>query len=475
VQIGFLALGVTAPAVAQNRWFIDQDGGITWNVEPKKAHQDHIEMSGRKVSVIVSYGVDQTGRLTLSRHVVFPMLRFVPNKTRDHLALVFGDDAAPRYFVDRAAPRGEVVTRVHHKGIMRVDSVIGRNRELALARTIFPSVDKPLVIEAYTFTNNSEKEITVEVEQTEKVVRTNPSRGIYGGYIGASQVLGSGERVLKPKESTTYAILFSARKTGEPEVQVDVAAEEKARQARIDGLLSRLQLETPDPVLNTAFSFAKIRAAESIYETKGGLMHGPGGGAYYAAIWANDQAEYANPFFAYLGDETAGQSALNSYRHFARYMNPDFKPIPSSIISEGEGFWNGAKDRGDMAMIAYGAARFALAYGKTESAAELWPLIEWCLEYCHRKLNEQGVVASDSDELENRFPAGKANLCTSSLYYDALVSAAALGRELGKPDDLLGRYTERAKAVRAAIERHFGATVEAFVRSMAYMKPIELR
>ena len=30
-------------------------------------------------------------------------------------------------------------------------------------------------------------------------------------------------------------------------------------------------------------------------------MHGPGGEAYYAAIWANDQAEYVNPFFLFLG------------------------------------------------------------------------------------------------------------------------------------------------------------------------------
>ncbi|RPJ50134.1 MAG: hypothetical protein EHM23_35680, partial [Acidobacteria bacterium] len=337
MQTALLALASALPAVAQNRWSIVEDGGITWNVEPGKGHQDHIEMSGKKVSAIVTYGVDQAGRLTLSRHVVFPMLRFAPNKTRDHLALVFADDAAPRYFIDRAAPRGEVVLRVHHKGIMRIESVIGRNREVSLTRTIFPSVNKPLVIEAYTFTNNTEKDITVEVESTEKVVRTNPSRGIYGGYIATSEVQGSGERVVRPKEATTYAMLFSARKTGEPELPVDVTAEEQERRNRIEDLLAVLQLETPDPVLNTAFAFAKIRAAESIYETKGGLMHGPGGGAYYAAIWANDQAEYANPFFAYLGDETAVESARNSYRHFARYMNPDFKPIPSSIISEGEG------------------------------------------------------------------------------------------------------------------------------------------
>ena len=68
--------------------------------------------------------------------------------------------------------------------------------------------------------------------------------------------------------------------------------------------------------------------------------------------------------------------------------------------------WNGAGDRGDAAMIAYGAARYVLARGDKHEAEELWPLIEWCLEYCRRQLNEGGVVASDSDELEGRFPSG---------------------------------------------------------------------
>ena len=111
------------------------------------------------------------------------------------------------------------------------------------------------------------------------------------------------------------------------------------------------------------FDFAKIRAMESIYETKGGLVHSPGGASYYAAIWANDQAEYANPFFAYTGYQTAIEAGKVSWSWFAKYMNPEYKPIPSSIIAEGTGFWNGAGDRGDQAMIAYGASRFALALG----------------------------------------------------------------------------------------------------------------
>ena len=113
-------------------------------------------------------------------------------------------------------------------------------------------------------------------------------------------------------------------------------------------------------------------------------------------------------------------------------------------------------------MIAYGAARYALTRADKAEAEELWSLIEWCLEYCRRQINDKGVVKSDRDELEGRFPAGDANLCTSTLYYDALISAAHLGRELKKSPKLIADYQKRAKAMRAAIESHFGATVKGY-------------
>jgi hypothetical protein len=121
-----------------------------------------------------------------------------------------------------------------------------------------------------------------------------------------------------------------------------------------------------------------------------------------------------------------------------------------------------------MAMIAYGAGRYALAYGSKDSAKILWPLIEWCLEYLNRKLNQNGVVASNSDELEGRFPAGNANLNTSSLYYDALISAAMLGRELGVSKNQLSKYLAQAKTLRGNIEKFFGHTVEGFATYRYY-------
>jgi hypothetical protein len=143
-------------------------------------------------------------------------------------------------------------------------------------------------------------------------------------------------------------------------------------------------------------------------------------------------------------------------------MNDEYRPIPSSIIAEGTDIWHGAGDRGDGAMIAYGAARYSLAKGDPKTAEELWPLISWCLEFNRRKKNDQGVIASDSDELEGRFPAGKANLCTSSLGYDALLSASMLSRDLGHPKEEEEKLLAEAKALRDAINAHFGAIVEGF-------------
>ena len=147
---------------------------------------------------------------------------------------------------------------------------------------------------------------------------------------------------------------------------------------------------------------------------RSGYMHAPGGEVFYAAVWTNDQCEYVIPFFPFLGYATANKSAINTFRHYARFMNAGYRPLPSSIIAEGTDIWNGAGDRGDAAMCANGAARYALARADRTEAEELWPFVEWCLEYCRRNRTADGVVASDSDEMEGRFPVGRTNLATRS-------------------------------------------------------------
>lgn len=463
-----------------DRWAIQPDGSIVWKIDDRLPHNDHIEMSGEKVSLWMQYGVDTSGRSNFVRTIVFPTYRLLPASTTAHLMYDAKDGDLPRILINNrllkagvinaavATDQPEKVISVRHKGIMEVQSEIGRDRNILLRRTFFPSVDKPMAIEKLVFINIGKQPAKIEMEYLRRETSPATNRMKEGPHKFIIATINDGERTIAPGDSVQFAISYQAVRGNEPFVVADVGKEEAARKDRIAAILSLLQLETPEPVLNTMFAFAKIRGTESIHNTKAGLMHGPGGLRYYAAIWANDQAEYINPFFAFLGDETGNRSAMNAFHLFARYMNADYKPIPSSIIDQGDGEWHGAKDRGDMAMIAYGAGRFALAYGKKDSAMVLWPLIEWCLEYLKRNINGDGVVFSNSDELENRFPAGNANLNTSSLYYDALISAVQLGKLLNKPAEQLKNYEKEAKQLRSNIEKYFGATVEGFATYRYY-------
>lgn len=458
--IGILFLFIGLRAVAQNRWTITDKNTITWKIDNSVPHADHIEMSGKKVSVVVRYGVNKVGGFEMNKTIVWPMLRTIPNNTHASLTRQFKTDIIDRILINGKAVAKEQVKSISHNGLITVKSEL--NGGVELIRILFPSVSLPAYCENYTLVNKSSKEITIEVPNEDITYATEPSKGVEGSYHLRIETKGYGAYLLSPQKELSFGVSYSGWKQNETIAEINPNQEIALRSSLVDAFRDNLVFESPDSVLNTAFAFAKIRTSESIYETKGGFMHGPGGESYYAAIWANDQAEYVGPFFPYLGYDIGNKASLNAYLHFARFMNAEYKPIPSSIIAEGTDIWNGAGDRGDAAMIAYGAARYALVRGDKNEANQLWPLIEWCLEYCKRKVNQQGVVSSDADELEGRFPSGKANLCTSSLYYDALNSAVLLGKELQKPAKQLSQYVKEAKNMNVAIEKFFGATIDGF-------------
>jgi hypothetical protein len=414
-------------------------------------------MSGKFISAVVHYGINADQSFYINRDIVWPMLRTIPNNTHASLIRSFNLDIIKLIAVNRKQVQQEKVNEIQLNGKLVVTSTLEGNIELV--RTIFPSTDLPVLCEKYELKNIGMKSVTIEIPNLNSHTSTNVNDGVEGSYLLTVQTKNGGTVVLQPNEKTSFQLFFLGQKSGQDYTNTNVENELTKRNDLLQQWGQNLVLETPDEVLNRAFAFAKIRAAESIYQTKGGPMHGPGGLSYYAAIWANDQAEYINPFFPYLGYDYGVESALNAYRHFARFINKEYKPIPSSIVAEGTDIWDGAGDRGDAAMIAYGAARFSLSQGDAKIAAELWPLIEWCLEYNKRKLNSEGVVASQSDELEGRFPSGKANLCTSSLYYDALISATHLGEALKKDKKQLGQYKLQANTLKKSIDQYFGATV----------------
>ncbi len=462
VWLFFLAVSLFPLKGTAQYWKIAPNDEIVWTVGAG-AHFDHIEMSGQKMSVVLRYGVNERGGFEINRSMVWPMLRTIPNDTHGSLMRRFDWNPLDGVTINgRPLDKGgEKITSICLNGTMIVNSTWSRH-SLALKRTFIPSTDLPSLVEVYQWTNTGNHKVVIEIPQSSTILHTVAERGVNGSYRLELALHRTGCLEVEPGNSVSFSATLSAYKADEHSLAIDAEKELLKRSTLVSEWKNSLRLETPDPVINTMFAFSKIRACESIYATKSGPMHGPGGEAYYAAVWANDQAEYVNPFFPFVGYSYANESALHSFLLFASYMNEEWKPIPSSIIAEGDGYWNGAGDRGDAAMIAYGAARYALARGDKEEALQLWPLIEWCLEYNRRKLNEAGVVSSDTDELERRFPAGEANLCTSSLYYDALLSAAYLAEELGQSRSTANRYRKQAETLKQAIDSYFASKVEEF-------------
>lgn len=468
---GCSLLALNGAADESPRWHIAPDNKIVWTVDGQIPHEDHIEMSGKQVSVVLRYGVDCNGGFTLNKSMVWPLLRTIPNNTHASLMRRYDWNPLSGITVNGRSFTNEKVKDITLKGMLTVKSTFdqGYYGQWELTREYLPSAELPALVELYQVVNTGKGNLSIEIPEDGFVAHTDPAKGVTGSYTIEGKLDRNGFFTLQPGDTLRFTASVSAHRQNESPVKIDAEAEKAKRMDLVNGWMDKLVLETPDSVINRMFAFSKIRACESIYETQGGPMHGPGGESYYAAIWANDQAEYINAYFPFTGYEYGNASALNSFRHFARFMNDEWKPIPSSIVAEGLDIWNGVGDRGDAAMIAYGASRYALAYGNREVAEELWQLITWCLEYCKRKLNAEGVVTSDTDELENRFPSGDANLCTSSLYYDALISASYLAKELNKGSKIANTYRSQAAELRKNIEKYFGAKIEGF-DTYAYYK-----
>ena len=451
---------VAAPPTA-SRWMLGKGVTTEWlvNKETHLPHQDFIEQGGLRVGQIVHYQIDAERNLSLKRSVIWPSLRKGKNTMFDGVINDYeAKDIEPAITVD-GKPLGAIaVERVLLDGTLTIQGLVGT--DFAVTRCAFPSTTMPTAIDRWTVRNISKTTHTVAVAP---LALSSKIDGPFGTNLTEVSCTAPASTSLAPGKEIVFAVLFSGRLSSEAKskTEINLATEERARRAYVASIQGNLRLETPEPELDRAFAFCKLRVAEAINDTRGGKMLAPGGRAYYAAAWCNDNVEYAGPFFPFLGDPNSNQASLDTYRLFQKHMKPDYKTIPSSLYSEGIGLGNADGDRGDAAMYAYGCARFCLARGDKTIARELWPAIVWCLEYSRRQTTPDGVIASRTDELEGRLPTGKANLSTSSLYYGGLKAAADLGRSLGMAKEAT-TYDQQAEVMAKAINTYFGAKVEGF-------------
>ncbi len=428
------------------RWHIAQNKRMTetYNLE---GHCEFFEMSGEAVSGIVNYGV-LDGSLKLTRDIVFPSFRIQPNNTYGSYCIKGIN--SPEIFYHEAFDKAQI------SGILTFYS---HTDTALIKRTFYPSTMLPCFYEDIEITATAD-DVTLSFEEVKRL----ETRLGCEGYFYVERV--ADKKPARLKKNDTFHIIFTYRAYFANEnPPFETEALEK-RMARIEEIISECDLTTGDDYIDTEFAFAKIRAAESLFRTKKGIIHSPGGYTYYAGIWCNDQLEYAAPWFAFTGDKKAMEATENAFRWYEPYMNDEYLPIPSSLIAEGFDYWNGAGDRGDASMYLFGLSRYLLTTGKTPDSGQQKAL-EWCTEYISRKIMDDGAVYSDSDELEGRLSSG-VNLSTASLSYGGLNLVSVLWKrckneELSKKADLL------KERIAKAFESYFAAELKGY-KTYAYHK-----
>ncbi len=437
-------------------WSLTQKG-IAWDIKENQIHSDDIEMSGLYADQIVYYGVKDGGRLCLSQKCYFPTLRTIPNNTHATFYFEVSDTDRP-VFIASGKTVTEYPARFEFDGILHI--YCKTDMGFDTHRQLFPASDSKYCMERITVTACDD--INISLSLPEEHIHSR-GRGTKGVYICRIQHSAPDVISLKKGESVYIDIGYSAHIANEKAILPDGQTEYDRRVQRVKELSENaLTLKSGYPELDMMTRLACLRAGESVFETLTGKYHSPGGHAYYAAIWCNDQVEYAGPHFAMTGDKTAVEASVNAYKAYIPFMSDEYTRLPSSIIAEGLDIWEGAGDRGDAAMYLYGASLFCLYLGDEKTARELYPAIKWCAEYCERQKTKEGVIRSDSDELEGRFPTDRyANLSTSSLCYGGLKFAAKLARSLGH-EETARLYEMRAKELEKAIESYFGANLHGF-------------
>lgn len=434
-----------------------KDKSIVWSVEEGISHFDDVEMSGLYADYIVKYGVNDDKTLFLSQKCYFPTLRTIPNNTHATFCFSLTENERP-YFICNGNPVKEYPVEFIFDGTLAVKCKTDNG--INTTHRFLPASNSKCCIEIITAEIKNKEDLAFSL--AESTVHSY-GRGTKGVYV--CRITPSNFNYTENESGYTaeFAVFYTANIANEPLMLPDYKTELENRYNRVRELCDNaMVLESGNKELDTMVRFAKLRAGESIFETLTGKYHSPGGHAYYAATWCNDQAEYAGPHFALTNDKIAIEASINAYRSYIPFMSDAYYKLPCSIIAEGLDIWEGAGDRGDAAMYLYGCSLFCLYLGNRAVAEELYLAIKWCAEYCHRQTTPEGVIRSDKDELEGRFPTdGYANLSTSALCYGGLRFAAKLAISLG--DDINAEiYNNRADALESAIESYFGAELHGF-------------
>ena len=378
-----------------------------------------------------------------------------------------GADSNPALRVNGRPLRWDVPSSVAFDGMLTM--AYPESDGIVPTRTVYPSPRNPVIIDEWRLRNATDKPMSVDVSMPGKVKPATDQTSLVWTWQGPAST------VVEPGGTVALACCLRAQSKDGPDANpaVDVAAEHAARRALAEAAWRGPgRLETPEPLLDVAFALQKLHVLECPIETFRGVIANNGSLTYAPGIWANDPVEYSSPLFPFFGDAALNRAAMNMYGVWLDHCRQSGGvPFPGSF--EGPGLKLTQRERGDDAMVLYGLSKFLLFQGDRAAAEEMWPLIEFAAASVLRHTTAEGIVASETDEMEGRYPTGQANLSTSSLAYGGYRFAARLARELRRP--AADAFDRRAAALRQAIESGFGAEIEGFKTYRYYKENTTLR
>ncbi|MGA2031309.1 MAG: hypothetical protein ABSG68_03560, partial [Thermoguttaceae bacterium] len=430
-------------------WQIDASGAAVCDLSPSRPASCALEMHGQRVMIHVELPtpLDADWKMDLG----WPILR-APSDLRGGIVAVSRKDLPP------IVVNGAALGKAKRKGY-RYDGVLTVHDEaengIRVSCAVFPSVTVRAAMEQWTLENTGSLPVTVRIDSSRQIL-AKPVDALDRPSLLERRVDGVAGKRVAPGERTTWTVVYTLRQSSAAAVTPDVAREKAARQALFLKAQRSMALRTPDPMLDGTFAWAKMRLLEAPVESIKGLVQGTGTRSYLGGVWANDNVEYAAPACPYLADATLNLACNNMFDLWRSDPAASISPSYESYRLHKVG-----SDRGDQAMMMYGLSNYLLALGDADTAAKFWPLLAKAAGLTKAATDARGIVASRTDELEGRYPTGKANLSTSSLAYGGYRAAARLALALGKTAEA-DDYQARAAALSQAIESYFGAEVEGY-------------
>ena len=418
-------------------------------------------MQGRKV--VMQVQVDSTKGFTYK--ACFYNVRREPEPNNKKILFEAGRDSNPEVRVNDQLLRCEFPSSVTFDGLLTL--TYPASEGVLVTRTVYPSMSQAVVFDEWQVRNTTDKPVIVSVAPVVKASPVDDQVTIVQSSAGLEAA------PVKPGTEVSFTTSVAAHLTAAPQVLLDANAERAARRALAEAAWRGPgRLETPEPQLNVAFALQKFHVLECPMETIKGLITHNGSLIYSPGVWANDPVEYSSPLFPFFGDPELNRASMNMYRIWQDHCRQHgIVPFPGSFESPALKLTQ--KERGDDAMVLYGLSKFLLFQGERAAAAELWPLIEFSAASVLKHTTAEGIVASQTDEMEDRYPTGTANLSTSALAYGGYRQAAHLARALNKP--VAAEFDRRADALRKGIEGYFGAEIEGFKTYRYYKENTTLR